>query len=62
VTPVILNLSNLIYLREIKTALTSRRQNDLDDVLIGILSIRIPEQEWQAAVQLAVKLARKEKP
>ena len=52
-----LTKSNLAYLCEAKAGLNPDKQREVDGLLIGILSVRIPEKDWQDAVQNAVKLA-----
>ena len=54
-------MNPLDYLREAKRALNSQQEQHCDHLLIGILSVRIPEQQWKDAVQMAVRLARKGK-
>ena len=54
-------MNPLDYLREAKRGLNSQQEQHCDHLLIGILSVRIPEQQWKDAVQMAVRLARKGK-
>jgi len=50
------------YLREAKANLNPQKQSDVDHLLIKILSVRVPEQVWRDAVDMGVRLARREKP
>ena len=52
--------SNLAYVREAKRTLTFEQAQAVDDMLIGILSTIVSEQAWKDAVQMAVRLARRE--
>ena len=54
----------LDYLREAKRAasLTPVQEHVCDDFVIGILSLHVPEQTWKDAVDMGVRLARREKP
>jgi hypothetical protein len=54
-------MNPLDYLREAKAGLNSQQEQHCDHLLIGILSVRIPEKQWKDAVQMAVRLARKGK-
>jgi len=49
----------LDYLREAKRCLTPEQERICDDFVIGLLSIRVPEQVWKDAVEMAVRLASK---
>ena len=50
--------SNLAYLREAKRGLTSEQQDACDHIMLGIVSVHIPEQVWNDAVGVAVRLAK----
>jgi len=50
--------SNLAYLRQATQSLTVEQQRIVDDVLLGILSIVTPEQQWKDSIQMAARLAR----
>jgi len=50
------------YLREAKANLNPQQQSAVDHLLIKILSVRVPEQVCKDAVQMAVRMARREKP
>jgi hypothetical protein len=52
----------LEYLREAKRGLTPEQQRICDDFVIGILSLHVPEQVWRDAVDMGVRLARREAP
>jgi hypothetical protein len=54
--------SNLDYLREAKRGLTPEQQTVCDDFVIGILSLHVSEQTWRDAVDMGVRLARREEP
>jgi hypothetical protein len=50
----------LDYLRESKRGLTPGQQRIVDDFVIGILSLHVTEQVWRDAVDMGVRLARRE--
>jgi len=52
----------LDYLREAKRGLTPEQQRLCDDFVIGVLSLHVTEQVWRDAVDLGVRLAKREKP
>jgi hypothetical protein len=54
----------LDYLCEAKRAasLTPAQERVCDDFVIGVLSLHVPEQVWRDAVEMGVRLARREKP
>jgi hypothetical protein len=52
--------SNLAYLREAKQGLGYEPAKAADDFLIGILSTIVSEQAWRDAIQMAVRMARRE--
>jgi len=49
----------LEYLCEAKRSLTAEKERICDDLVIGLLSIHVPEQVWKDAVEMAVRLASK---
>lgn len=53
--------SNLQYLRAAKrtAALTPQQEQECDHVLIGITSVRIPEEQWKDMVDLALRMVTK---
>jgi hypothetical protein len=52
----------LDYLREAKRGLTPDQAQAVDDFVIGILSLHVSDQVWIDTVQMAVRMARKQKP
>ena len=54
--------SNLDCLREAKRGLTPEQQRICDDFVIGVLLLHVPEQVWRDAVDMGVRLARREGP
>ena len=52
----------LDYLREAKQRMTPEQERMCDDFVIGVLSLHVSEQVWRDAVDMAVRLARREKP
>jgi len=50
------------YLREAKRGLTPDQAQAVDDFVIGILSLHVSDQVWKDAVDMGVRLARREKP
>jgi hypothetical protein len=55
-------MTNLDFLREAKRGLDPDHARAVDDLLLGILSILVADQVWIDAVQMAVRMARREKP
>lgn len=53
--------SNLQYLRAAKrtAALTPQQEQECDRALIGITSVRSPEERWKDMVDLAVRMVTK---
>jgi hypothetical protein len=54
--------SKLDLLREAKSGLDPEQARRVDDLLLGILSVLVDDRVWIDAVQLAVRMARREKP
>ena len=54
--------SNLSYLRDAKRTLTFEQAEAVDDLLLGILSVFVSRQVWEDSVQMAARMARREKP
>lgn len=53
---------NLAYLQEAQANVTYEQKHACDVLLIGVLSVHVPERVWRDAVRTAVTLATKEKP
>ena len=55
-----LTQNNLLdYLRGSKRGLTPEQQRMCDDFVLGVLSLHVPEQVWEDAVDMAVRMATK---
>jgi hypothetical protein len=55
--------NNLLdYLCKAKRGLTPEQERICDDFVIDVLSLHVSEQVWRDAVDMAVRLARREKP
>ena len=52
----------LDYLRDVKRGLSPEQARTCDDLLLGMLSILFSRQVWEDTVQMAVRMARREKP
>jgi len=52
--------SNLGYLREVKQGFGYKQAKAADDFLIGILSTIVSERARKDAIQMAVRMARRE--
>ena len=50
-------MNPLDYLRDAKRELTLEQAQTVDDFVIGVLSLHVPEQVWRDAVDMAVRLA-----
>ena len=46
---------NLELLHEAKAELTNPERGEFDSYLIGVLSNRLPEEEWKTAIRVALQ-------